>query len=146
MLLSLEIPIKPWKEAKIDAFAVRQAVFIHEQGVPAELEIDELDPLAMHALAYQDSACVGTGRLVNLGNGQFQIGRMAVLEDLRGQGVGQQILKILISLAIQHGAQSILLHSQVSALSFYEKLGFQAEGPTYDEAGIPHRNMMLFLP
>jgi predicted GNAT family N-acyltransferase len=141
----LEILIKPWKEAKAEAFLVRQEVFIREQGVPAELELDEYDSLAAHALALEDGRCIGTARLVNLGGGQTQIGRMAVLAPFRGSGIGKQILRRLIELANAQGAKSVILHSQVSAIPFYEKLGFQAEGPTYDEAGIPHRNMILLL-
>jgi len=142
----LEILIKPWLEAQTSAFLVRQEVFIREQGIPAELEVDEFDPAAQHALAYQDEYCVGTGRLVNLGSGQAQIGRMAVLAPFRNQGVGSLILKRLIGLAKSQGVASIVLHSQVVAIPFYEKLGFQAQGTTYDEAGIPHRNMILLLP
>ena len=142
----LEILIKPWLEAQTSAFLVRQEVFIQEQGIPAELEIDEFDPAAQHALAYQDEYCVGTGRLVNLGDGQAQIGRMAVLAPFRNQGVGSLILKRLVGLAKSQGIDSILLHSQVVAIPFYEKLGFQAQGPTYEEVGMPHRNMILLLP
>ena len=141
----MEILIKPWKEAEAEAFLVRQEVFIREQGVPAELELDEYDPLADHALALENGCCIGTARLVDLGGGQTQIGRMAVLTPFRGKGVGKQILGRLIELANSQGAKSVILHSQVSAIPFYEKLGFQAEGPTYDEAGIAHRNMILLL-
>ena len=141
----MEILIKPWKEAKASAFLVRQEVFILEQGVPAELELDEFDPLAAHVLAHLNGRCIGTGRLVNLGSGKAQIGRMAVLSPYRNQGVGKQILEKLIDLAKSQVAESIVLHAQVAAISFYEKLGFQTQGPIYDEAGIPHRNMILLL-
>lgn len=141
----MEILLKSWKEAEVDAFLVRQEVFILEQGVPAELELDDFDSSAAHALAYQDAQCIGTGRLVNLSAKQAQIGRMAVLSKFRGKGVGKQILRKLVDLAASQGAQRIILHSQVSAIPFYEKLGFQAQGDAYDEAGIPHRNMMLTL-
>lgn len=141
----MEILVKPWKEAQADAFLVRQEVFIHEQGVPAELELDEYDPLAAHALAYISGRCIGTGRLVNLGSGQAQIGRMAVLAQFRGTGTGKQILEKLIQLASSQEAKLIVLHSQVAAIPFYEKLGFEVQGPIYDEAGIPHRNMILLL-
>jgi predicted GNAT family N-acyltransferase len=101
--------------------------------------------LATHALAYVDGSCIGTGRLVDLGNGRAQIGRMAVLAPFRNQGVGKKILEKLITLAQSQEANSIVLHSQVLAIPFYEKLGFQAQGSIYDEAGIPHRNMILLL-
>ena len=141
----MEILLKSWKEAEVEAFLVRQEVFILEQGVPAELELDELDSSAAHVLVYQDAHCIGTGRLVNLSAKQAQIGRMAVLAKFRGKGIGKLILQKLVDLAASQGAQDIILHSQVSAISFYEKLGFQAQGDVYDEAGIPHRNMMLTL-
>jgi predicted GNAT family N-acyltransferase len=96
-------------------------------------------------LAYQDGHCIGTGRLVNLSAKQAQIGRMAVLAKFRGKGIGEKILRKLVDLAASQGVQGIILHSQVSAIPFYEKLGFQAKGDVYDEAGIPHRNMMLTL-
>ena len=142
----MEILIKTWKEAEVDAFLVRQAVFIQEQRVPAELELDEFDLSATHALAYQDAQCIGTGRLVELGNCQTQIGRMAVLAQFRGVGIGKQILEKLVELAISQGAKTIILNAQLSAIPFYEKLGFQVQGDAYDEAGIAHRNMILLLP
>ena len=141
----MEILLKSWKEAEVDAFLVRQEVFILEQGVPAELELDEFDPTAVHALAYQNTQCIGTGRLVDLGNGKAQIGRMAVLIEFRDKGIGKQILERLVNLAVSQGIREIILHSQVDAIPFYEKLGFTAEGASYDEAGIPHRNMILTL-
>lgn len=142
----LEILIKPWKEAEVEAFLVRQEVFIREQKVPAELELDEFDPSAIHALAHLGARCIGTGRLVDLGSGLYQIGRMAILAQFRNQGIGLQILEKLIGLAKSQGAKSIMLHSQIVAMPFYEKLGFKPEGPIYDEVGIPHRNMILILP
>ena len=142
----MEILLKSWQEAEADAFSVRQAVFIQEQRVPAELELDKFDHLATHALAYQSTQCIATGRLVELGNSEAQIGRMAVLAQYRNQGVGKKILETLVGLAISQGVKTIILHSQLTAIPFYEKLGFQAQGHTYDEAGIPHRNMMLLIP
>ncbi|WP_240480879.1 GNAT family N-acetyltransferase [Polynucleobacter yangtzensis] len=141
----MEILLKSWKEAEVDAFLVRQEVFILEQRVPAELELDEFDLSAAHVLAYQDAHCIGTGRLVNLSAKQAQIGRMAVLAKFRGKGIGKQILQKLVDLAASQGVLEIILHSQVSAIPFYGKLGFQAQGDVYEEAGIPHRNMMLTL-
>ena len=139
------ILIKPWKHARDLAYPIRRAVFILEQGVPEELELDELDLSALHALAYQDGQCVGTGRLVNLGNGQAQIGRMAVLPNFRGQGIGREILGRLLLAATAEGVSSLILHAQLTAMPFYEKLGFVGQGSLYEEAGIPHRNMMLIL-
>jgi predicted GNAT family N-acyltransferase len=145
-LNTLEIFIKSWQEASQDAYRIRKQVFIEEQGVPEEMELDEHDPSAKHVLAYQSNLCVGTGRLVFLARPHAQIGRMAVLPSFRKQGIGKALLLKLIALAKAEGVLALSLHSQVAAIPFYAKLGFIAEGPIYDEAGIPHRNMMLVLP
>ena len=145
-LNTLEIVIKPWQEASQEAYLIREQVFIQEQGVPEDMELDGLDPACKHALAYAGALCVGTGRLVNLDNHHAQIGRMAVLSAFRKRGIGKAILSCLIALAKAEGVLTLKLHSQVSAIPFYAKHGFIAEGPVYDEAGIPHRNMMLLLP
>ena len=141
----MDILIKPWQEAQKEAFEVRKAVFILEQGVPEEMEIDEFDPVSIHILAYSNHSCVATARLVLNENGSGQIGRMAILSKFRKQGLGRQIMEKLLELAQSKGLASLFLHAQVNAIPFYEKLGFQAVGPTYDEAGIPHRNMIMFL-
>ena len=109
------------------------------------MELDEHDGLAQHALAYQNDLCVGTGRLVKLDLHHAQIGRMAVLSTYRNQGIGKAILSHLIDLAKAEGISDVLLHAQLSAIPFYTKHGFRAEGPIYDEAGIAHRNMILLL-
>ncbi len=140
------ILIQSWQEASKHAYAIRQAVFIEEQRVPQEMEIDEFDPIAWHALAFQGTQCIATGRLVEIPQNAGQIGRMAVLRGFRGNGVGKAILMKLIDLAASQKMSSVRLHSQVSAIPFYEKVGFTVQGPVYEEAGIPHRNMMLILP
>ena len=143
---TLEIFIKPWQEASQEAYLIRKEVFIQEQGVPADMELDGFDPTSKHALAYMGALCVGTGRLVYLDNHHAQIGRMAVLSAFRNRGIGKAILTRLIALAKAEGVLTLTLHSQVSAIPFYTKFGFITEGPIYDEAGIFHRNMMLLLP
>ncbi len=133
----------PWQTHNAALYAVRRQVFIVEQGVPEEIEIDEWDPLSRHVLAIDgDGIPVGCGRLLPDGH----IGRMAVLAEGRGQGVGQQILQTLIAMAELGGMTHILLSAQTHALGFYEKAGFVAEGPIYEDAGIPHRAMSLNLP
>ena len=143
---NLEILLLSWEHASSDAFFIRKTVFVEEQQVPEELELDDDDPRAIHVLAKLNSQPIGTARLVELENGHAQIGRMAVLETYRDQGIGQQILKKLLLYAQEKGITSLVLHSQVNAIPFYEKMGFIAQGPIYDEAGIPHRNMMLIFP
>ncbi len=140
------ILIQTWQKAFKQAYVIRQKVFIEEQGVPQEMELDEFDPVASHALAFQGAQCIGTGRLIETTQNAGQIGRMAVLAGFRGNGTGKAILMALIELARSQKMSSISLHSQVSAIPFYEKFGFIAQGSVYEEAGIPHRNMMLILP
>jgi predicted GNAT family N-acyltransferase len=141
----LEILIKHWQEAAQEACFIRKQVFIKEQGVPEDMELDEFDPTAKHALAYEGPLCVGTGRLFTLDSHHAQIGRMAVLSTFRNRGIGSAILSSLITLAKAEGVLTLMLHSQVSAIPFYAKHGFITEGLIYDEAGIAHRNMILSL-
>ena len=143
---TLEILIKSWQEASQDAYLIREKVFIQEQGVPEDMELDKFDHISNHALAYEGRLCVGTGRLVRLNSHHAKIGRMAVLSAFRYRGIGKAILSRLITLAKAEGVLTLILHSQVSVIPFYEKFGFIAKGAVYDEAEISHRNMMLLLP
>lgn len=127
------------------AYEIRRRVFLDEQRVPPELEFDADDAHALHALAIVAGEPVATGRLVVRGD-HAQIGRMAVLAEHRGHGVGRAILEELVRAASERGASRVILHAQVQAIGFYESLGFKAFGEVYDEAGIPHRNMERELP
>lgn len=138
--------IQSWQQASKNAYAIRKKVFIEEQGVPQELELDEFDPLCWHALAFEGKQCIGTGRLVAMGVNEGQVGRMAVLPYFRGKGTGKAILLKLIELAQTQKISSLMLHSQVLAIPFYEKHGFTPQGLIYQEARIDHRNMILLLP
>ncbi|QWE17944.1 GNAT family N-acetyltransferase [Polynucleobacter corsicus] len=137
------ILMKTWQDAKLDAYSIRSRVFIEEQGVPEEMELDEFDLDARHALAYADSECIGTARLVTLAGNIGRIGRMAVLLGYRGQGVAKQLLGALLKASQSQGIKEIELHAQVTVIPFYEQFGFIAQGDVYDEAGIPHRDMIL---
>lgn len=137
--------IKPWLEAKKEAYAIRKAVFIDEQGVPEALELDEFDPIAEHALAYQEGHCIGTARLIVLSTEEGRIGRMAVLPAFRKQGIGGQLLRALLGSSKTQGLVRLTLHAQLSAIPFYEQFGFIAQGDIYDEAGIAHRDMILLI-
>jgi len=117
--------------------SLRQEVFIREQSVPAELEWDGLDAQSRHTLAIADGIPIGTGRLLPDGH----IGRMAVLREWRGQGVGSALLASLMDIARELGMRRVLLNAQVHALSFYQRHGFEAEGEEFLDAGIPHRRM-----
>ena len=134
------IELADYAEHLADLRAVREPVFILEQGCPIELEWDELDPQSVHALARDAAgAPIGTARLTPLPT----IGRMAVLAPWRGRGVGAALLQYLIDHARKLGHASLELHAQTHAIGFYERFGFIAFGPEYDEAGIPHRSMRL---
>jgi predicted GNAT family N-acyltransferase len=139
------ILIKSWLDGKEEAYSVRKRVFIDEQGVPEEMELDEYDLLAQHALAYLDSECIGTARLVTLPGSVGRIGRMAVLPMHRRRGIGRRLLSALLKLSKSQGITQLELHAQLSAIPFYEQFGFIAQGDIYDEAGIAHRDMILYI-
>jgi predicted GNAT family N-acyltransferase len=139
------ILIQPWQDAQAAAYPIRKRVFIEEQGVPEAMELDEFDPIAQHALAYLNSECVGTARLVTLAGSIGRIGRMAVLAAHRKNGIGTQLLNSLIERSKSLGLTKLELHAQLSAIPFYEKFGFIGQGAIYDEAGIPHRDMILVI-
>ncbi len=123
------------------AFAIRRRVFIEEQRVPEEIEMDGDDSHAFHALAIFDGNPVGCGRMVEQGASEVKIGRMAVIADFRKTGVGAGILRFLIDRARLRGFRKATLHAQLTAEGFYLKQGFISVGGVFDEAGIAHRRM-----
>jgi predicted GNAT family N-acyltransferase len=139
------IQIQSWLNAKKEAFSIRKAVFIDGQGIPEAMELDEFDPIAEHALAYQGGHCIGTARLIVLSDQEGRIGRMAVLPAFRKQGIGGQLLRALLESSKTQGLIRLTLHAQLSAIPFYEQFGFVAQGDIYDEVGIAHRDMMLLI-
>jgi predicted GNAT family N-acyltransferase len=123
------------------AFAIRLRVFVKEQNVPADIELDSDDKRAIHFLAVASGRAVGTTRLVRHRQGA-KIGRMAVLKSYRRRGVGKRLLQRAITEARKLGAAKIYLHAQVPVIGFYERLGFRCVGPVFEEAAIPHRKMV----
>lgn len=139
---SYEIREVSWQSAAGQLSQIRQQVFIIEQHVPAALEWDGLDDDALHLLATDEQANpIGCARILNGGC----IGRMAVLKNHRGSGVGDALLSAAIEHCQQRGWRDISLSAQVHAISFYERAGFVACSPEYQDAGIPHRDMKLRL-
>jgi predicted GNAT family N-acyltransferase len=131
-----------WQDESAKLKAVRHEVFVIEQGVPLELELDEIDPDCLHALAEDEQGvAVGCGRLLP----DAHIGRMAVLADWRGHGVGSAILAHLIELARRHGHPRVVLNAQTHATGFYRRFGFEDYGDTFDDAGLPHQAMQRSL-
>ena len=120
------------------ARALRIEVFVGEQGVPEELELDALDATAVHAVALDGAEVVGTGRLLRLSGQEAQIGRMAVRASFRRRGVGSRILRLLEDEAKEMGAVQVVLHAQSYVSAFYRGLGYREEGPPFFEAGIEH--------
>ncbi|MDO5612402.1 MAG: GNAT family N-acetyltransferase [Paracoccus sp. (in: a-proteobacteria)] len=121
--------------------ALRRAVFVEEQNVPEADEMDDLDGAAIHLLAHDDSGPVGTARLLMDGE-TGKIGRVCVLARARGTGLGAALIRAAMdALRDQPGITRAKLGAQTHAIGFYEKLGFVAYGPIYDDAGIPHRDM-----
>jgi len=124
-----------------EALAVRFEVFVHEQGFPADQEVDDLDAIACHVVAWHDGKPVATARLATLDATRVQLGRVAVLPEFRRQGLATRLLELLLELARREGYQHAELRSQIEAIPVYERLGFVAEGPWTLEADVPHRLM-----
>jgi predicted GNAT family N-acyltransferase len=144
------------------AYVVRTDVFVTEQGVPADLELDELDEVADHFVAYDEETgaaggdrAVGAGRLVveepgfegtDPGLGPVgHLGRLAVRPETRGTGLGVDLVRAIEARAAARGLRVVALSAQTQALGFYERLGYTAYGPEFDDAGLPHRWMSRTL-
>ena len=142
----VEVMTGDWDRLGADALRLRRAVFVEEQHVPAELELDGEDPRAVHAVAYNRlGLALATGRLIEPEPGIAQIGRMAVMSGMRGDGTGRKVLDALIAQARARNCREVVLHAQTSALSFYRRAGFVERGSVYEEAGIAHVDMARAL-
>ncbi|MDC0737623.1 GNAT family N-acetyltransferase [Cognatishimia sp. SS12] len=125
--------------------ALRRVVFIEEQNVPEAEEIDDLDDQAIHLLATVDGSPKATARLFVKGD-TGKIGRVCVVKSARGTGLGVAIMQYAMDhLKTQPGVKRLMLSAQEQAMGFYERLGFVAYGDSYDDAGIPHRDMEVQL-
>ena len=130
-----------WEQARPHAAPIRFTVFVEEQRVPAEIELDEHDASCVHAVAFDGERAVGTGRLLPDGH----IGRMAVLKEARNRGVGARMLAKLMDRAKALGFAEVALSAQIHASRFYRRHGFVEEGAEYMEAGIRHQAMRKSL-
>jgi predicted GNAT family N-acyltransferase len=139
-------------EEREAVFAVRMVVFIEEQAVPPEEELDALDVTATHFLARMkttltasDPGIVGAARLVDRGGGVGKVGRVAILQGHRGKGVGALLMRFIEQTARAQGFTHLVLDAQSYAIPFYEKLGYAAEGEVFLDANIEHRSMSKSL-
>jgi len=134
------IRLGDWATLGQDATAIRFEVFVDEQKVPAEIELDDMDAVCLHAVAYDEAGnAIGTGRLLPDGH----IGRMAVRQPGRGTGVGGAILTLLMDKARERGDAAVVLNAQTVAAPFYARHGFVQLGEQFEEAGIAHVEMRL---
>jgi predicted GNAT family N-acyltransferase len=136
------VRVVDWAAGETRLRAVRLAVFVVEQNIPEELEWDAMDAVSIHALAEDSGGTpIGCGRLLPDGH----IGRVAVLSDWRGRGVGAALLERLIAVARARGDTRVVLNAQEQAMPFYARFGFVPEGEAFMEADIPHRAMARTL-
>lgn len=139
----IQVRLGSWEQFEAAAREIRFEVFVGEQAVPADMELDRYDPVCVHALAFDGSGrALGTGRLLP----DSHIGRVAVRREARARGVGAAIMRELMSAAARRGDAQVELSSQLQAEPFYLKLGFARAGEPYDEVGIPHVAMRARLP
>lgn len=142
----LKIGIGDWDTMRAEAVPIRYCVFVEEQRVPAEIELDEHDALCIHVVARWDGIAVGTGRLLPVDSeGISHIGRMAVQKAFRSRGVGAAMLLALMDAARARGDRAIVLSAQFHALGFYRRYGYAEEGGIYLDAGIEHQSMRAVL-
>ncbi len=125
-------------------YEIRKTVFVEEQNIPIENEMDGLDPICFHIVLYNDAAPVGTGRLY-IHNNIARLGRVAVLQNGRGKGYATAICKALIDIAKRENTKRVTLDSQAYVVPLYEKLGFISEGNEFLEEGILHYKMNMEL-
>ena len=128
-----------------DAVNIRHQVFVDEQKVPVDMEIDALEDQAQHVVLYDKEQPLGAARIYHQGDGVYKVQRVAVLKSHRGQELGVKLMKECERQINKLQGTKITLGAQLQALPFYEKLGYQAEGPEFMDAGIPHREMTKSL-
>jgi YbgC/YbaW family acyl-CoA thioester hydrolase len=141
-----QVHLGSWAELGEAARGIRQAVFVEEQHIPADLVCDDADATAVHAVARNRlGMAVASGRLLALPGHRAKIGRMATLSTVRAAGLGRQVLHALVEAARRRGAVEVVLHAQDSAVGFYLRDGYVPHGPVFEEAGVPHQEMRLAL-
>ena len=127
---------------KREVLNLRLEVFVNEQNVPPEIELDSYDQNALHIIALEQGSTVGCARVIFSQN-EAHIGRLAVKKEYRGKHIGLEICKFIIEYCSKIGYKNIWLNSQLHAIDFYKKLNFKPQGEIFTEAGIEHIKMVL---
>ena len=138
----LKIEIVKWIDEYELLTMIREKVFIEEQKVTSQLEWDGMDKDAIHFLAFKDKKGVGCARAFVIQN-RMQLGRMAVLKEYRGEGIGSALIETAMTLAKLNQLSGIYISAQCHAIDFYKKFGFEVTSDIYLDAEIPHRDMKL---
>ncbi|CAM8410293.1 GNAT family N-acetyltransferase [Candidatus Methylopumilus planktonicus] len=139
---NLKIEIVKWIDGLSQLKNIREKVFIQEQKVTPQLEWDGMDEKAIHFLVFNDKAAIGCARAIVIKN-HMQLGRMAVLKEYRGQGIGGALIEKAMTIAKLNQLSAIYISAQCHAIDFYKKFGFEVTSDIYLDAEIPHRDMTL---
>ena len=139
---NLKVEIVKWIDSHTQLKNIREKVFIEEQKVTPQLEWDGMDEKAMHFLVFKDEEAIGCARAVVIKN-YMQLGRMAVLKEYRGQGIGGALIEKAMTIAKLNQLSAIYISAQCHAIDFYKKFGFEVKSDIYLDAEIPHRDMTL---
>ncbi|MEN9966711.1 MAG: hypothetical protein RL416_868 [Pseudomonadota bacterium] len=141
---NLKIEIVKWIDGLSQLKNIREKVFIQEQKVTPQLEWDGMDEKAIHFLVFNDKAAIGCARAIVIKD-HMQLGRMAVLKEYRGQGIGSALIEKAMTTAKLNQLSAIYISAQCHAIDFYKKFGFEVTSDIYLDAEIPHRDMTLKL-
>lgn len=141
---NLKVEIVKWIDAHESLYMIREKVFIEEQKVTSQLEWDGMDKEAIHFLAFKNEKAIGCARAFVIEN-YMQLGRMAVLKEYRGEGIGTALLEKAMTTAKLNELSVIYISAQCQAIDFYKKFGFEITSDIYLDAEIPHRDMKLEL-
>ena len=139
---NLKIEIVKWIDGLSQLKNIREKVFIQEQKVTHQLEWDGMDEKAIHFLVFTDKAAIGCARAIVIKD-HMQLGRMAVLKEYRGQGIGGALIEKAMTIAKLNQLSAIYISAQCHAIDFYKKFGFEVTSDIYLDAEIPHRDMTL---
>ena len=139
---NLKVEIVKWIDSHAQLKNIREKVFIQEQKVTPQLEWDGMDEKAIHFLVFNDKAAIGCARAIVIKD-HMQLGRMAVLKEYRGQGIGGALIEKAVTTAKLNQLSAIYISAQCHAIDFYKKFGFEVTSDIYLDAEIPHRDMTL---